>query len=223
MVLADAGDLDAAAQAIGWGIFYNAGQTCHAGSRVVVERALVAPLAERLVSFAREMAPGDPADPSTTLGALVSDEHLDGVLERVERAAGDGARLLVGGGRAEPVPGGAYMEPTVLEALDPADPIVQEEVFGPVLAIQQADDAEHAVALANGTGYGLAAAVWSSNITTAHRVARRLRAGTVWINTFDVSSLATPFGGVKDSGHGRDRSLHALDAYTHLKTTWVAL
>ena len=223
VVLADAGDLDAAAQAIGWGIFYNAGQTCHAGSRVVVERALVEPLAERLVGFARGMVPGDPADPATTLGALVSDEHLAGVLGRVERAAGDGARLLVGGGRAEPVPGGAYMEPTVLEALDPAAPIVQEEVFGPVLAIQQADDAEHAVALANGTGYGLAAAVWSSNITTAHRVARRLRAGTVWINTFDVSSLATPFGGVKDSGHGRDRSLHALDAYTHLKTTWVAL
>jgi acyl-CoA reductase-like NAD-dependent aldehyde dehydrogenase len=223
VVLADAADLDAAAQAIGWGIFYNAGQTCHAGSRVVVERALVAPLAERLVSFAREMAPGDPADPSTTLGALVSDEHLDGVLGRVERAAGNGARLLVGGSRADPVPGGAYMEPTVLEALDPADPIVQEEVFGPVLAIQQADDTEHAVALANGTGYGLAAAVWSSNITTAHRVARRLRAGTVWINTFDASSLATPFGGMKDSGHGRDRSLHALDAYTHLKTTWVAL
>ena len=190
---------------------------------MVVERALVEPLTERLVSFAAEMVPGDPADADTQLGALVSEEHLAGVLGRVERAAGDGARLLVGGGRAEPVPGGAYMQPTVLEALDPADPIVQEEVFGPVLAIQQADDAEHAIALANGTGYGLAAAVWSSNITTAHRVARRLRAGTVWINTFDVSSLSTPFGGVKDSGHGRDRSLHALDAYTHLKTTWVAL
>jgi acyl-CoA reductase-like NAD-dependent aldehyde dehydrogenase len=223
VVLADAGDLDAAAQAIGWGIFYNAGQTCHAGSRVVVERALAPALAERLTEFAREMVPGDPADPSTALGALVSDEHLAGVLGRVERAAGNGARLLVGGVRAEPVPGGAYMEPTVFEALDPADPIVQEEVFGPVLAIQQADDAEHAIALANGTGYGLAAAVWSSDITTAHRVARRLRAGTVWINTFDASSLTTPFGGVKDSGHGRDRSLHALDAYTHLKTTWVAL
>ncbi|HUB03705.1 MAG TPA: aldehyde dehydrogenase, partial [Solirubrobacteraceae bacterium] len=219
VVLADVEDLDRAADAIGWGIFYNAGQTCHAGSRVVVERSLVEPLAERLVAFAREMVPGDPAEASTTLGALVSGEHLDGVMARVSRAAGgDGARLLVGGSRVEPVPGGAYMEPTVLEALDAADPIVQEEVFGPVLAIQQADDADHAIALANGTGYGLAAAVWSSNITTAHRVARRLRAGTVWINTFDISSLATPFGGVKDSGHGRDRSLHALDAYTHLKT-----
>jgi acyl-CoA reductase-like NAD-dependent aldehyde dehydrogenase len=223
VVLADAGDLDAAVQAIGWGIFYNAGQTCHAGSRVVVERNLVEPLSERLVEFARGMVPADPAEPDTQLGALVSSEHLAGVLARVERGVGDGARLLVGGERAEPVPGGAYMEPTVLEALDPSSAIVQEEVFGPVVAIQQADDAEHAIALANGTGYGLAAAVWSSNITTAHRVARRLRAGTVWINTFDVSSLATPFGGVKDSGHGRDRSLHALDGYTHLKTTWVAL
>ncbi len=223
VVLADAGDLDAAVQAIGWGIFYNAGQTCHAGSRVVVQRSLVAPVSELLVEFAGEFIPADPADPATKLGAMVSTEHLAGVLSRVERAVGDGARLLVGGSRVEPVQGGAYMQPTVIEALDPADPIVQEEVFGPVVAIQPADDVEHAVALANGTGYGLAAAVWSSNITTAHRVARRLRAGTVWVNTFDVSSLTTPFGGVKDSGHGRDRSLHALDGYTHLKTTWVAL
>jgi acyl-CoA reductase-like NAD-dependent aldehyde dehydrogenase len=223
VVLADAGDLDAAARSIGWGIFYNAGQTCHAGSRVIVARELADPLRQRLVAFARELVPADPADPGTKLGALISAEHLDGVLARVRRAAGDGARVLVGGARAEPVAGGAYMQPTVIEAPDPADPIVQEEVFGPVLAVQEADDVEHAIALANGTGYGLAAAVWTSDVTRAHRVARRLRAGTVWVNTFDVSSLATPFGGVKDSGHGRDRSLHALDAYTHLKTTWIAL
>jgi acyl-CoA reductase-like NAD-dependent aldehyde dehydrogenase len=99
----------------------------------------------------------------------------------------------------------------------------QDEVFGPVLAIQRAEDVDDAIALANGTGYGLAAAVWTSNVSTAHHVARRLRAGTVWVNTFDVSSLTTPFGGVKDTGHGRDRSLHALDAYTHLKTTWISL
>jgi acyl-CoA reductase-like NAD-dependent aldehyde dehydrogenase len=223
VVLADAADLDAAADAIGWGIFYNAGQTCHAGSRVVVARELADPLAERLVEFAREFAPADPASPDTRLGAMISEEHLDGVLARVTRAASDGAEVLVGGERAAPVPGGAYMLPTVIEAPDPAGAIVQEEVFGPVLAIQRADDVEHAIALANGTGYGLAAAVWSSNVSTAHRVARRLRAGTVWVNTFDISSLTTPFGGVGDSGHGRDRSLHALDAYTHLKTTWVAL
>ncbi len=223
VVLADAADLDAAADAIGWGIFYNAGQTCHAGSRVVVAREVADPLAEKLIEFAREFAPADPASPDTRLGAMISEEHLDGVLARVARAASDGAEVLVGGERAAPVPGGAYMLPTVIEAPDPADAIVQEEVFGPVLAIQRADDVEHAIALANGTGYGLAAAVWSSNVSTAHRVARRLRAGTVWVNTFDISSLTTPFGGVRDSGHGRDRSLHALDAYTHLKTTWVAL
>jgi acyl-CoA reductase-like NAD-dependent aldehyde dehydrogenase len=223
VVLADAADLDAVADAIGWGIFYNAGQTCHAGSRVVVANELADQLADRLVQFAREFVPADPAAPDTRLGAMISEEHLGGVLERVERAGSDGARVLVGGERVAPVPGGAYMLPTVIEAPDPADAIVQEEVFGPVLALQRADDLEHAVALANGTGYGLAAAVWSSNVSTAHRVARRLRAGTVWVNTFDISSLTTPVGGVKDSGHGRDRSLHALDAYTHLKTTWVAL
>ena len=223
VVLADAADLDAAADAIGWGIFYNAGQTCHAGSRVVVAREVADPLAEKLIEFAREFAPADPASPDTRLGAMISEDHLVGVLGRVERAASDGARVLVGGERAQPVTGGAYMLPTVIEASDPAGAIVQEEVFGPVLAIQRADDVEHAIALANGTGYGLAAAVWSSNVSTAHRVARRLRAGTVWVNTFDISSLTTPFGGVRDSGHGRDRSLHALDAYTHLKTTWVAL
>ena len=223
VVLADAADLDAAADAIGWGIFYNAGQTCHAGSRVVVAREVADPLAEKLIEFAREFAPADPAAEDTRLGAMISEEHLDGVLARVTRAASDGAEVLVGGERAAPVPGGAYMLPTVIEAPDPADAIVQEEVFGPVLAIQRADNVEHAITLANGTGYGLAAAVWSSNVSTAHRVARRLRAGTVWVNTFDISSLTTPFGGVRDSGHGRDRSLHALDAYTHLKTTWVAL
>jgi acyl-CoA reductase-like NAD-dependent aldehyde dehydrogenase len=223
VVLADAADLDAAADAIGWGIFYNAGQTCHAGSRVVVARELADPLTDRLVEFAREFVPADPAAADTRLGAMISEEHLDGVLARVTRAASDGAEVLVGGERVAPVPGGAYMLPTVIAAPDPADAIVQEEVFGPVLAIQRADDAEHAIALANGTGYGLAAAVWSSNVSTAHRVARRLRAGTVWVNTFDISSLTTPFGGVKDSGHGRDRSLHALDAYTQLKTTWIGL
>jgi gamma-glutamyl-gamma-aminobutyraldehyde dehydrogenase/4-guanidinobutyraldehyde dehydrogenase/NAD-dependent aldehyde dehydrogenase len=223
VVLADVADLDAAAETIGWGIFYNAGQTCHAGSRVVVQEPVAEELTSRLVDFAARLRPGDPADPGTQLGALVSAEHLSGVLARVEAAAADGARLLVGGRRAEPVAGGAYMLPTVLEAPEPDSPLVQEEVFGPVLAVQRARDVADAVALANGTSYGLAAAVWTREVSTAHRVARRLRAGTVWVNTFDASSLATPFGGFKASGQGRDRSLHALESYTQLKTTWVAL
>jgi gamma-glutamyl-gamma-aminobutyraldehyde dehydrogenase/4-guanidinobutyraldehyde dehydrogenase/NAD-dependent aldehyde dehydrogenase len=223
IVLADAPDLEAAAQAIGWGIFYNAGQTCHAGSRLIVAREVRDEIVERLTAFAAGMAPGDPFDPATALGSLVSDEHLDNVMAHIERARADGARVLFGGERATPVAGGAYLGPTLVAADDPEMPIVQEEVFGPVLAIQTADDADHALALANATRYGLAAAVWTSNLTTAGRLARRLRAGTVWVNSFDRSSMATPFGGMKESGYGRDRSLHALDAYAQLKTTWIHL
>ena len=223
IVLGDAPDLQAAAESIGWGIFYNAGQTCHAGSRVVVQRSVREELLFRLQDVARAFVPADPALDSTVLGAVISTEHLGGVLARVERARADGARVLTGGSAVEPVPGGAYMEPTLIEVDSPDLEVVQEEVFGPVLVIQEADDVADALRLANGTPYGLAAALWTSDLRTAGRLARRLRAGTVWVNTFDASSLATPFGGFKDSGHGRDRSLHALASYTQLKTTWISL
>jgi acyl-CoA reductase-like NAD-dependent aldehyde dehydrogenase len=223
LVLADADNLDKAAESIAWGIFYNAGQTCHAGSRLVVERKVKDELLERISAFARDLAPGDPLDPATSLGSVVDATQLDRVLGYVELSKEEGASVAVGGNRAREESGGYYVEPTVLEGVRSEMRVAQEEIFGPVLSVLEFSEPEEGLKIANSTDYGLAASVWTRDVTKAHRVSKALRAGTVWVNTYDAADIVTPFGGFGQSGLSSDRSLHALDEYTQLKTTWLDL
>lgn len=222
VVLADAPDLDVVASTVAWGIYYNAGQTCNAGSLLVADRPIREDLLTRIAAQTKTFTQGDPLDPATSIGTMVSLEHRDRVAGYLDLARAEGGHFVAGGG-IDDTGGGCFVQPTVIDGVAADSRVAQEEIFGPVLVTLAADGVDDAVRIANGTRYGLAASVWSRDLATAHRTARRLRAGTVWINTFDASDVITPFGGFKDSGSGRDKSLHALDTYTALKTTWVNL
>jgi gamma-glutamyl-gamma-aminobutyraldehyde dehydrogenase len=222
LVFADAEDLDKAADMAAFGIFFNQGEVCSANSRLLVERSIRDEFVERLLERARDVRVGDPLDPETTMGPLVDEQHAEKVLGYIEQA--DGAKVRFGGKRVA-VSGydACFVEPTVLEGISNDDRIAQEEIFGPVLAVIDFERDEEALELANATRFGLAASIWTSNLGRAHRIARSLRAGTVSVNTVDALGPATPFGGFKESGFGRDLSLHAIDKYTGLKTTWIKL
>lgn len=214
-------DLDAAVRGVYAGIFYNAGQACTAGSRLLVHSSVHDELLDRLVQRMDRIQPGEPLDPKRRYGPLISEEQLEKVLGYVRQATEDGAELLSGGSRIGDR--GWWMEPTVFDRVESSHTIAREEVFGPVLATLTFEDEEEAVHLANDTVYGLAAGIWTPDIKRAHRVARRLQAGTVWINTYHPLDPASPFGGYKQSGHGRELGPYALELYTQMKSVWVDL
>ncbi|MFF6953199.1 aldehyde dehydrogenase [Streptomyces iakyrus] len=223
IVLPDAPDLEKAAATAAWGIFFNQGEMCTAPSRLLVHSSIAEPVTEAVVRRARELKVGDPLDPETEMGALVGRAHLDRVTGHIRHGVDEGARLRTGGDRVLAETGGTYLEPTVFDRVDPGSRLAREEIFGPVLSVLAFDDLDEAVRLANATEYGLAAGLWTSDLSTAHRVARALKAGTVWVNCYEEGDLTVPFGGMKQSGNGRDKSAHALEKYTELKTTWIQL
>ncbi|MFD4762828.1 aldehyde dehydrogenase [Streptomyces sp. NPDC058439] len=223
IILPDAPDLEKAAATAAWGIFFNQGEMCTAPSRLLVHSSIAEPVTEAVIRRARELKVGDPLDPATEMGALVSETHLERVLDHIATGRAEGARLLTGGDRTMTATGGSFLQPTVFDRVDPDMRLAREEIFGPVLSVLAFDDLDEAVSLANATEYGLAAGLWTSDLSTAHQVSRALRAGTVWVNCYEEGDLTVPFGGMKQSGNGRDKSVHALEKYTDLKTTWIQL
>ena len=223
IVLSDCADIDKAATAAAFGIFFNQGEVCNAGSRLIVDEKIKDRLLEKIFKVGETLQPGDPLDPSTKMGAIVDKTQLERVMGYIKKGKDEGAKVVFGGDQVRQNTGGYYVQPTVFDKVKNDMTIAREEIFGPVLSTITAKDDEDAIRIGNETTYGLAAAVWTRDISKAHRAARKLRAGVVWVNCFDEGNIATPFGGFKQSGIGRDKSLHSLDKYVELKTTWISL
>ncbi|MFY9477448.1 MAG: aldehyde dehydrogenase [Aquabacterium sp.] len=223
VVFDDSDALERAAQTVAGSIFFNQGESCNAPSRLLVHDSIADEFVKQVVAQTPAYQPSDPLDPHTVMGALVDEGQLRTVLGYIEAGHKDGAQCVAGGTQARAETGGFYVTPTVFDGVRNDMLIAKEEIFGPVLSVIRFKDEAEAIALANQSSYGLQASVWSSHIDRAHRVARALRAGTVHVNQYDEDDITVPFGGVKQSGNGRDKSLHALDKYTDLKTTWVRI
>ena len=222
IIFADA-DLPAAVRGAQSAIFYGKGEVCAAGSRLLVERSVHDQVVEQLAERAKKLVPGDPFDKNTRLGAIVSKRQQESVLSYIAAGSQDGARLVAGGKPAKVNGKGFYIEATVFDGAAPGMKIVDEEIFGPVLAVLTFENEAQGIELANRSRYGLAAGIWTKDVQKAHRVARAIKAGTVWVNTYNFYDPAAPFGGYKFSGFGRDLGREALDNYTETKTVWVGL
>ena len=223
VVFDDFENLTRAAKTVAGSMFFNQGESCNAPSRVLVHESVADRFVAIVASEAPKYTPGDPLDAGTVMGALVDDTQLRTVLGYIDAGLQEGAHCVVGGRQARVDSGGYYVEPTVFDQVANGMTIAREEIFGPVLSVIRFRTEAEAVALANHSPYGLQASVWSDNINRAHRVARALRAGTVHVNSYDEDDVTVPFGGYKQSGNGRDKSLHAFDKYTELKTTWLRI
>ena len=220
IVFADA-NLEKAATMAAVAVFWNGGQTCTAGTRLIVENSIREAFVEMVVARSRDWMPGNPLDPATVMGPMIDAAQLKSVADYVDIGRAEGASLVFGGKQVMQDSGGCYYEPTVFDGVNNGMRIAREEIFGPVMSVLGFDSAEEAVAIANDSIYGLAGAVWSNNINTAHKVARAVRVGTMGINNYFGGDITVPFGGFKQSGNGRDKSMHAFDDYTELKTTWI--
>ena len=223
IVCADCPDLDAAVSAAIGSIYFNQGESCNAPSRLFVEESIKDAFMEKALPMMPRFAPGDPLDEATVMGAIVDATQMKTVMGYIEQGKQAGARLLFGGAAARTESGGFYVAPTLFDQVDSAMTIASEEIFGPVLSVLSFTDIKEAIRQANGTPYGLQAAVWTRDISKAIQTARALRAGTVHVNQYDSDDITVPFGGYKQSGNGRDKSLHAFDKYTELKTTWIQI
>lgn len=223
IVFADCPDLDKAVEASVGSIFFNQGESCNAPSRLFVEASIKEAFLEKALKLVPQYQPANPLDKNTVMGAIVDQVQLDNVMRYIGLGQSEGAKLLAGGERVAPVAGGCYVQPTIFDGVTNSMTIAREEIFGPVLSVLSFTDAADVVKQANNNIYGLQAAVWTRDINKAHGVARALRAGTVHVNSYDEDDITVPFGGFKQSGVGRDKSLHAFDKYTECKTTWIRI